>query len=142
MDDETNLEENYQNLITSIKDQDIPKDDNEFKLILYFINVISNNHDRCKLFFDKIEKILLNFKNEFQKYLSNDEIFQVFKNNNRMLLFLFKINIIQMNQEIANIIIKDSVFINYFIKEISPFISDDLKKRNRKTEQRLLTKFN
>ena len=63
LDEENNTEENYQNVMNIIEIHKIKKDINEFRLILHLIDNISNYYCRTKSFLDKIEKILLSFKN-------------------------------------------------------------------------------
>ena len=62
----------------------------QFKEILHLITRISDNHNRCNNLLDKIFLILKDFANEIKKYFSNFEIFDIFKNNKRILLFLFE----------------------------------------------------
>ena len=66
IDDDENIEENYQNLIQVITDQQIPNDDNEFRLLLHLIDLISESHHHTTYFYEKIEKILLIYKLEMQ----------------------------------------------------------------------------
>ena len=88
LDYEVNDEENYENLFQLLVDQKIRNDSHELKLFLHLILKIANNHHHTTDFFDKIEKILHIFKNEIPSYLSNLEIFTIFKTNKRILLFL------------------------------------------------------
>ena len=97
IDEEEEIEEHFQNLIKLIEDQNIKKDINEFRLLLHFINNVSNDHYRTKDFFSKIESILLIFKYDFKKLLSNDDIFLLFENNKRILLFLIENKILNYN---------------------------------------------
>ena len=82
LEDEEASEENFKTLLTllSISDR------YELKLILLMISKISNNHHRCLHFFTKIERILGILFTENKNMFSNTEIFNIFKNNKRILL--------------------------------------------------------
>lgn len=51
LDDNNNMEENYQNLQAMFDHQHIKEDIHELKLLLYLINKISKNHHRSPNFF-------------------------------------------------------------------------------------------
>ena len=123
INNEENCEENYDIVINLINEYEIKEDINEFRLFLHFIDDISNNHYRTKNFFQKIEKIILLFKEEFQKYLLNDDIFNFFKNNKRLLLFLIKNKILKIDNLISPNFAK--LYPKYFCKEIKEFVSID-----------------
>ena len=107
LDYENEVEEKYQTL-KNIFD-DIKIHDNEYKIksLMYLLLHISNDHHREEGFFGKIEHILKLFKDDLQKYFSNSELFHIFKNNKRILLFLIEEKIINFDEFIAKRIIKD-----------------------------------
>ncbi|KAK8865465.1 hypothetical protein M9Y10_011013 [Tritrichomonas musculus] len=116
------LEEIFNNSIIS---------DNKYYLmsLLHLISKIGNNFHRFPNFFIKIERILLIFKEDIKKYFSNSEIFNFFKSNKRILLFLIEQQIMVMNEYIVKIITKTDKFIEanyplYFRPEIQPFINE------------------
>ena len=115
LSNDENTEEHFEQLISIINDQNIKDDANEFRLFLYLINTISNNHYRHKNFLIKIENIILFFKKEIKIFLSNDEIFLIFKNNRRILLFLIENDIIQMNYFISKKIVNNSKVLNLLV---------------------------
>ncbi|KAK8845749.1 hypothetical protein M9Y10_020667 [Tritrichomonas musculus] len=80
-------------LFTNIKND-------RFKLkgFLHLITKISNNHQRTKDFWAKIETIIIFFKNEIHNYFSDEEIFNIFHSNKRITLFIFKEKIINSNK--------------------------------------------
>ena len=135
---EEEIEEHFQNFIKLIEDQNIKKDINEFRLLLHFINNVSNNHYRTKDFFSKIESILFIFKDDFKKLLSNDDIFLLFEDNKRILLFLIENKILNFN-----LFMKEKInllhYAKYFIKEQKEFESKENNQKdpnfdeNRKT---------
>ena len=123
-------ESEYLNLINFFQDQIINSKIQEAKETLQLLLNIINNHHRTPNFWSKIDKFLLNFKDSLKQTLSNFEIFDIFKSNKRILLFLIKESIISFDQQIINIINDseywNSGYIKYFIIESKPFISDKL----------------
>ena len=131
LEDEANSEENF--LILENKFKDIKISENRYELLslLHLILKISNNHYRFPNFFSKIERILLKFKKEITKYFSNFEIFNIFKSNKRLLLFLSEQKIIIFDSNITKKVISSSKFREakyhlYFQPEIRPFINERL----------------
>ena len=66
----------------------INEDKHELRLFLRLINEISNNHQRSSNLINKIEKILDQIQKDIKKYFTNSQIFELFKENLRILLFL------------------------------------------------------
>ena len=138
IEEETNTEENYKNLINLIRDQKIKEDRHKVKSMLRLINNISNNHQRVSDFINKIEQILTYFKTEIVKYFKQSEIFQIFENNKRILLFLIQENIIIIDEYIVSEITSENKFKKkypeYFSPEIKSFLTEEFinkyKKRN------------
>ena len=64
IDQNDDIETNFQNLNYIFDEQKIGSNKHDLKLILHFILKISNNHHRTACFFNKIERILKFFKNE------------------------------------------------------------------------------
>lgn len=123
-------EENFQNLIQILKDYKVTTIRHELKLILHLLLKISNNHYRPDDFFNKIEKILLFLQNEIQKNFSNTEIFDIFKSNKRILLFLIEQKIVTVNKSICETLIKDKYkrenYLFYFYPEIKDFLDSNI----------------
>ena len=119
-------EESYTNLVAQIKEQKIAEDKNELKSVLYLILRVSNNHHRTTDFFSKIETILFLLQKPIKKFLSNYEVFEIFRNNKRLILFLLDINVLQMDQMIAKRMLEkdylDQNYPQYFYPEIQKFI--------------------
>ena len=70
IENESNEEENYQNLVCLINSQTIKSDSHYLKSLLYLIIKITNNYHRNSNFFNKLEKILQLFKNNIKQFLS------------------------------------------------------------------------
>ena len=126
IDCETGSDEKFQDLIKLISDSKIQADKNEFTILLNIILSIANNHHRGPNFFDKIEKILDYLKESITKYYSNYLIFDLFKRNKRILLYLFNAKIITMDKSIFKTISSDekcqkAKYIEYFYPEIEQF---------------------
>ena len=122
IEDEEKDEENYQNLVKMVNENNISKDPNEFRSFLHLIDNISNNHIRTKNFWVKFEKIILLLKNEFGKFLTNAEIFIIFKKNKRILRFLLDNNLLQIDRFITNSIqqFKGKKYPDYLISQLEP----------------------
>lgn len=97
----------------------------DLMIILRILVAVSNNHYRCSNFFQKIEKILLYFKCEIKKIFLNDEIFDFFKSNKRLLLFFIKENILTLNEKIVKDF--DDSNLSYFAPEINIWLQTNSK---------------
>lgn len=131
IDNDDNMEENYNNLISLIKDFKTYEKKNELNLFLHFLSKIANNHQRSCNFFQKIEKILLMIKDDINKFFSNKEKFNFFKGNKRILLFINKNDMFSFDQSIVNIITngkyKIRYYPQYFYPEIKDFLDEQMK---------------
>ena len=140
LEDESDAEDKYENFINLLSTQEIIKDQYKFKGLLYLINSIGNNHQRSPNFICKIERLLRQFKEDIQKYFSNSEIFELFKRNKRILLFLIEEKIITIDEYIfsritnydeyiLSAITSDDYFnknyFEYFQPEIKPFLTKE-----------------
>ena len=129
LEEEANSEENLLFLKDKFNNSKIS--DNQYDLLsfLHLICTIGNNFHHFSNFFSKIERILLFFKEDIKKYFSNSEIFNIFKNNKRILLFLIEQHIIVFDEYIAKKITKTDKYTKakypqYFQPEIQPFINE------------------
>lgn len=104
IDTEYDVEENYQNFITIFDDQQII--DKSLCLVLHFISNISYYHFHENNFYAKIEKVLLFFKSSIKNNFINSSIFNLFKFNKRILLFLIKNEILTIDLYIAQQMMK------------------------------------
>lgn len=101
LDNDDSSNQDFQNLIKSIYDLNIKESKEEFYIILNLFSKISSNHYRSKCFFSKIESIIKVFKNDIKLVFTNSEIFDIFKYNRRILLFLFEEKILIPDEQIA-----------------------------------------
>ena len=120
--------EEYQGLKYKLDNIIIQNNQHKLKSLLYLISKISDNHHRETSFFSKIEQILQLFKDDILRYFSNSSIFNIFKNNKRILLILIEKNIMYMDEYIVKKIIDDkfikSNYPQYFAPEIKPFVNE------------------
>lgn len=116
--------------VNFIQSQGICQNLMELKLFLHMLVKIADNHHRTNGFFEKIDRIISLLKEEIQKKLTNSQIFDIFKNNKRILLNLFKEKIIQPNEEISSIITTGKYlqffYPEYFYVEFKNFYSKEI----------------
>ena len=113
VDKEDDTEEYFQNIITQIEDINLSKKKKGMKTLLYLLSKISNNHYRYPNFITKIERIIQRYKQEITNFFSNFEIYKIFRKNCLILLFLYKEEIMKMDDDISRIIPK-RIFIYLF----------------------------
>ncbi|KAK8840975.1 hypothetical protein M9Y10_027811 [Tritrichomonas musculus] len=132
LDNDDDQEAQYNNLIKLINDQKIPSDKQGLRTILHLISKICDNYHRSKHFFNKIEKVIKNYQNEIKNNFSNYEIFNIFKNNKRILLFLFEEKIVIPDKSLSWIIshgkFYDQKYPQYFYTEFKSFYDESLIK--------------
>lgn len=135
LDDENDKEEHFQVLCNFIKEQKIHKKNQEFELFLNLLVKISNNHHRTDNFFEKIESILIKYKEKIIDYYDNIDIFEIFKSNKRLLLFLFNEDIIIIDDYIFDKMRTDKYrqmkYREYFTPEIKKFAKKKKKDLNK-----------
>lgn len=129
IEDEPNSEPNFLSLTNIFRNMKISSNKNDLKLLFRLIVKISNNHYRPTTFFAHIEKILEIFQNEIKKYFTNYQIFQLFKSNKRLLLYLIEAKLLIINSDIAQIMLTDKYlqakYPQYFYKELKPFFTPE-----------------
>lgn len=128
LDNESNTEELYQKLAQMFNDKKIRDSKYKLQSLLHLISKVVKNHHRLPCFFMKIEKIILIFEEDLKKYFSNSEIFNIFKSNKRILLFLIEKNLMTFDEYIAKKITLNVKYVNsfypqYFKPEILPYKS-------------------
>lgn len=124
IDCEDNLNENLEIFKQFLHDQKIKDDCYELKEFFHLIVKIANNHHRTANFYTKIDSILLYLKNEINQYYTNFEIFNTFRSNKRILLFLFQEQIFKIDSEISMHILKSELK-DYFLNESISIYSND-----------------
>lgn len=89
-----NTETDFRYLNDFISKTEIRKDIHKLKLVLHLIAKKSNNHYHLSNFHGKIFKVLTAFKEEIKNYYSNYSIFNIFKSDKQIILFLIEMEII------------------------------------------------
>lgn len=121
-------DEYFQNLLTVLNYKNIQNDKHKLSMMLHLIAEIGNNHSRGPYFFEKIEKVLLILIKDIKKYFSNSEVFNIFKCNKRILLFLNEQKIIIFDKYVIKKITSDKYYKKdypyYFQPEIKPFLEE------------------
>ena len=129
LEDESDGDNEYENFINLVSTQQIINDEHEFKALLRLINRIVNNHYRSRNFISKAERVLRQFKQGLQKYFSNSEIFNIFKDNKRILLFLLEEKMMIIDEYIFPIITSSEYaeknYCEYFQPEIKRFVAEE-----------------
>ena len=88
-------EENNQEFINLLKSSKIVEDRRELIEFLHLFVSVINNHHRSPNFFEKIEEILLILN--IGQTLTSSEIYNIFKDNKRLLLSLIQSNILSVD---------------------------------------------
>ena len=127
LEEESDWEDKYENFINLVSTQQIINDEHEFNELIQLINSIADNHQRVPNFISKIERVLRHFKQDLQKYFSNSEIFDIFKDNKRILLFLLEEKMMIIDEYIFSIITTyvRKNYCEYFQPEIKPFLTKE-----------------
>lgn len=127
--DKNTQNDNFAKLIQHIADQEIHE---KILLLKEFFNLLSKilkNHHRSSTFFQKIEPILKEYVEDIKKF-SNIEIFNFFKCDKRILLFLIEEKILILDKTIAYIMTNPNylkkLYPHYFFNEIKPFLTESL----------------
>ena len=119
-------DQDFKEVLTYITKLKICKNKNELKSFLYLISKITKNHHRIQDIIEKAEKIINNFVNKITENFTNIEIFNIFKSNKRILLYLFESKILIPDETIFFIIskykYKKKSYLEYFNPEFKTFI--------------------
>ena len=128
IDGGSNNENEFKDLISLFDEQKIKENKHNLKTLFHLLVKITDNHHRSANFFDKIEQILSFFQDEIKQNFSNFDIFNIFKSNKRILLFLFERQIITPDNSISNIITnakyKKLKYPEFFFPEFKSFFSE------------------
>ena len=139
IENDENVDDCLHNLLILFKEKKIQDDKHDLMTLFHLITKIANNHYRGPLFFEKIDKILLIFQDDFKKKFSNSEIFNIFKSNKRILLFLIEQKLIIIDDYIIKKIIEQKYvkkyYPQYFLPEIKPFVNKKWFPKNLLTDE-------
>ncbi|KAK8839442.1 hypothetical protein M9Y10_031796 [Tritrichomonas musculus] len=125
-----NDQDNYLNLNHLFEHNKIQENQHELKSVLYLLSKISMNYHRGPNFFKKLYQILDLFKTQIKQYFTNFEIFSVFHNNRKILLYLFDQKLVTVDRSIVATLtekdFKTAKYPQYFFPELKPFLSEDM----------------
>ena len=128
LDKESDVEENYKNLIDLFTNYKIIDNQYELKSLLYLISNVSNNHYQTPSFVGKIERLLQYLNEDIKKNFSNLKIFDIFHQNKLILLILIDQKIMTFDQSILKRISSEKYFKrsyhHFFFPEIHPLIKN------------------
>ncbi|KAK8837074.1 hypothetical protein M9Y10_037123 [Tritrichomonas musculus] len=135
-------DESYKSLQKLLENRQQSYDPYELKSILYLINNIVNNHFCGIPFFAKAEQILQLLSKQIKQFFTNSDIFNIFMNNKRILLFLFEEKILFIDDHILSelIRIKKGNYTEYFNPEIKLFEGCEIEKDDSFYEKRKIGK--
>ena len=117
LQNDENTEENFEILYNFVIEHKILQNKKDLLLMLKCLISISNNHQRSKVFFHKIERIflILKMRKEMKESFHNTELFNLFKCNKRIILFLIREKILIPNDIISQfIILEQNPFQDYY----------------------------
>lgn len=120
----------YDSLIDLIQREEIQKNCIELQAFFCLITKISMNHYRTLVFFDKIERILIFFKIEIKQSFSNYDIFNIFKSNKRLLLFLFESGLLIPDKSLFSAICQTKYSKKYYLPYFYPEFKSMITKKS------------
>ena len=140
-DNENDMNQNYENVISYIIEHKFLEQKDDSQEFLFLISNVSQNHQHTHSFFNKFEKILSHFGDAIKKNYTNQNLFDLFIFNKRILLFLFDQKILQFDEYVQDIILdqQDEEMGKYqlfFYPEIKQVIDDA---RLQSIEKKLLS---
>lgn len=125
----------FKNLQKYLNDIKIKNQKHEIRTMLHIISKISSNHHRSNDFISRIEQLLKSFSKEM-KMFTKSEIFNIFKGNKLILLFLFKEKIITPDSWLCPILSSDKYndrgYTQYFSIEFDSFKDKKPSKKDLK----------
>lgn len=124
---EEDNEMKFSDIINLFENKKIQENKQKFTSVLYLLSKFSNNYHRLPNFFTKLEKIITYFQITIKRYFTNEQIFNIFKGNNRILLFLLTQQILQPYEKIYNFMLHND-YLAYFYKEIKSSMSEKMQK--------------
>ena len=101
IDSENENNEEKNNLSIFLEKQRLGENKEELRSLLRLIKKIGNNHYRGSHFIDKIEQIFILLEESIKQNFTNLEIYNIFKNNNLLLLSLYQINLLIFDDQVV-----------------------------------------
>lgn len=122
----------FQEIINIIQKQKILETPEESKILLQLISTISVNHRRVPNFIDQLIQILQYVTENIKPSIPSTELFNIFQHDKLLLYYLFKTNIIQVNDIIVNTIVQEmdnlpTRYLHFFYPHIKDHLESKLK---------------
>lgn len=135
IDESDNNEENFINLQQLFEDYKIYDNKLDMIQIFHLFTNIANYHQRVPLFYNKILKVIKLFENAIKNYFTFTEIFNIFKGNKRIILFLIESELllldINMIEKMVSYPYNCMEYPSYFAPEIKSIINNDFRERHK-----------
>ncbi|KAK8870628.1 hypothetical protein M9Y10_008515 [Tritrichomonas musculus] len=128
--DQNSMKENLEEILQNFEKANFFEKRSEFFSFLRLISKISKNHNRVQNFNEKIDNIFLFIHNKLKREFSNKGIFNIFKRNKRILLYLIENQIIEIDEFVLNDLLGqiERQYHFYFYPEIKELLSENDRK--------------
>ena len=142
LEKEEYLDEDYDNLIKLYDELNFKSKKEYLEEFLILISTISKNHHHNRTFYTKIIKILDKYEQDISRNFTSHEIFQIFKNSKRILLYFIEKKMIIITKDIADVMLNPKhikfYYDSYFYPELKDFVKQkpDIKYIDRFEELR------
>lgn len=122
---EKSIEVDFYELIIFLNGLKICKNRNEFKSLLHLLSILyENNHQKPEnMVF--IEKIIIHYKDYIIENYQNCDIYSIFKNDNKLLLYLIQSQILKIDENIKHLLMKKDQY--FFYQEIKDILESNIK---------------
>lgn len=125
LDNSEYSESDLQQFTKMITDQNVQ--DEMLKDFLHLLSKMSADHQRSPYLIKKVEYILAFLKKEIISKFSNTSLFNIFKKNKRILLFLIKEKLIKIDEYVHGFMSDHNDYIDYFAPELISYMSNEAK---------------
>ena len=130
IDNTSDLVDDYYYLTRLIEEQKIESKPEEFKLYLHLIKNIVSDHHRGQNFYEKIERILLQYRKYIKQTFSNSLLFRIFIECKWILFFLIKNNILIIEEAFVKFFVDSGEenlirYCHFFYPEIKKFVQKE-----------------
>ena len=119
----------FQILINFISIEHYIENEKDFNHFLHFLANIANNHHHDESFFTNFFQIIRYYTTQLKQTFSNFEIYDIFKSNKKIILYLFQNSIIELDEEIFKEMVNTSEsngnrYCHFFYPEIEKYIGE------------------
>ena len=115
-----------QEIIIFLNELKICKNRQEFKSLLHLLSILYENHHQQQENMVFIEKIIINYKDYILKNFQNCELYTIFRNDKKLLLYLIQSQILKIDKNIIRQLSKNDDY--YFYNEVKDSLKSDIQK--------------